>query len=65
MTGGEPDFGVTLVGVCENCAGEDEELELVWRLPAGSTEAPELWCADCRDRHPHELAENGEGQEDE
>lgn len=42
------------MGVCENCAGEDEDLSPVWRLPAGTTEAPELWCADCRDRYPHE-----------
>ncbi len=52
------------VAVCENCAGEDEELAWVWRLPSGSSESAELWCADCRDRFPYEEAEEPEGTDE-
>ena len=52
------------LAVCENCAGEDDELEWVWRLPAGSSETPELWCSDCRDRFPYEDADEAEAVDD-
>lgn len=48
--------------VCENCAGEDEELTPVW--PAtGTGDEPELWCADCRSRFPNDPADGEEGEE--
>ncbi len=46
--------------VCARCAAEDEELVPVW----ADADEPELWCADCRERHPHEPAEDGEDGED-
>ena len=50
--------------MCENCAGEDEDLAPVWRLPAGGSDEPELWCTDCRDRFAHEpLTEADESEE--
>jgi hypothetical protein len=49
---------VTGVPVCENCAAEAEDDDLVAVWPAvGDFDAPELWCGDCRDRYPHEEAE--------
>lgn len=54
----------TTLAVCENCAGEDEDLAWVWRLPPGSSESPELWCADCRDRFAHEAADEPEGTDE-
>jgi hypothetical protein len=50
--------------VCESCAGEDDELVWVWPLPADSSEGPELWCSDCRDRFPYEEADEREGAGD-
>ncbi len=53
--------------VCENCAGEDEELVPVWPEEATGDE-PELWCAECRSRFPNDPAEGegeGEGEEGE
>jgi hypothetical protein len=50
--------------LCENCAGADEELVPVWPVAGGGGETPELWCADCRDRFPHEPAEDLEGSEE-
>lgn len=58
--------------VCENCAGEDEDLELVhrlyvvpesWDTKASVTrvEEAELWCFSCRTLYPHENAEVAEG----
>ena len=54
--------------VCENCAGEDDELVLVrrlyvvpesWDTPGSVTrvEEPELWCFSCRSLYPHEVAD--------
>ena len=50
------------MAVCESCAGEeDEELTAVW--PAkGAGDEPELWCEACRDRYPHEVAEDDEAE---
>lgn len=46
-------------GVCESCAAEDEELSPVWPTAAGTeADAPQLWCADCRDRYPNEPADD-------
>ncbi len=55
--------------VCENCAGEDDDLVAVHRLyvvpdswdqAAATTrvEVPELWCFACRSMYPHEVAED-------
>ena len=54
--------------VCENCAGEDDELALVrrtyvvpesWDTPGSATTMPdtELWCWSCRSQYPHEPAD--------
>lgn len=54
--------------VCENCAGEDDDLVVVQRLyvvpetwdQAGSTvrvPTDELWCFSCRSIYPHEVAQ--------
>ncbi|TMM17221.1 MAG: hypothetical protein E6G01_06640 [Actinobacteria bacterium] len=54
--------------VCENCAGEDDELVAVHRLyvvpeswdrPGSTTkvEETELWCFSCRSLYPHEPTE--------
>lgn len=54
--------------VCENCAGEDDELVAVhrlyvvpdsWDTPGSTTrvEETELWCFSCRSLYPHEPAE--------
>jgi hypothetical protein len=54
--------------VCENCAGEDDELVAVhrlyvvpesWDTPGSTTrvEEIELWCFSCRSLYPHEPAE--------
>lgn len=54
--------------VCENCAGEDDELVLVRRVyvvpeawdTAGSrttVEQDELWCFSCRSLYPHEVVD--------
>lgn len=51
------------MAVCESCAGEDEELTPVWPATAAGDQ-PELWCADCRMRFPHELAEDGDEEDD-
>jgi hypothetical protein len=50
--------------LCENCAGTDEDLVAVWPLAPAGSDTAELWCADCRDRFAHELAEDGEGVEE-
>jgi hypothetical protein len=58
--------------VCENCAGEDDELIAVHRLyvvpeswdnPGSTTriEETELWCFSCRSLYPHEPVEASEG----
>jgi hypothetical protein len=44
------------MGVCESCAGEDEELAPVWPASAPDSEQPELWCGDCQSRYPNEPA---------
>jgi hypothetical protein len=57
--------------VCENCAGEDDDLVTVHRLyvaPGSSDQAgvmtkvdqTELWCFSCRSMYPHELGEQEE-----
>ena len=51
------------VAVCESCAGEDEDLAWVWPLPVGSSEEPQLWCGDCRDRFPFESADEPEASD--
>ncbi|MGH9276544.1 MAG: hypothetical protein ACRD12_00315 [Acidimicrobiales bacterium] len=53
---------LTAVEVCESCAGEvdDDELAPVWPADAADAEAPQLWCAACRDRYAHEPAEDDE-----
>lgn len=56
--------------VCENCAGEDSEDELVlvhrlyvvpesWDTTGSTTrvDEAELWCFSCRSLYPHEVAE--------
>ena len=59
--------------VCENCAGEDDDLVLVHRLyvvpeswdRAGSTtrvDQTELWCFSCRSLYPHELHDSPEDE---
>jgi hypothetical protein len=56
--------------VCENCAGEDDELVLVrrvyvvpeaWDTPGSRTtvEQDELWCFSCRSLYPHEVVDGG------
>ena len=54
----------TPVAVCESCAGEDEDLVWVWPLPAESSEEPQLWCGDCRDRFPNEDADELESADE-
>lgn len=50
------------MAVCENCAGErdDDELVPVWPAGGAPAEQPQLWCGDCRDRFDCELAEDDE-----
>jgi hypothetical protein len=54
--------------VCENCAGEDDDLAAVhriyvtpesWSTPASARPQPdvELWCFSCRSLYPHEIVE--------
>jgi len=46
------------MAVCESCAvEEDEELTPVWPK-ASSGDQPELWCEACRDRYPHDPADD-------
>ncbi len=54
----------TSTAVCESCAGEDEDLAWVWPLPSSSSEEPQLWCSDCRDRFPNEDADEPESSID-
>ena len=56
--------GPAAEAVCENCAGEDEDLVWVWPVPADAGGAPELWCADCRDRFPWEEADGPEASDE-
>lgn len=48
------------MAVCENCAGEDDDDELtpVWPADGTAGDAPQLWCAGCRSRFPHDPAED-------
>ena len=57
--------------VCENCAREDDDLEVVhrlyvvpesWDTPGSVTKVDEseLWCFSCRSLYPHELTEVAE-----
>lgn len=46
--------------VCARCASEDDDLTPVW----AEAEEPELWCAECRARYPHEPADDEEEAED-
>lgn len=59
---------ISSMGVCENCAVEDDELVLVrrvyvtperWDQPASYqvVEPPELWCISCASQYPNEPAE--------
>lgn len=59
-----------LMGVCENCATEDDELVLVrrvyvtperWDQPASYevVEPPELWCVSCVTQYPSEPVDQG------
>jgi len=59
--------------VCENCAGEDDDLVVVHRLyvvpdswdsPGSTTrvEETELWCFSCRSLYPHEPGEAAQEQ---
>ncbi len=48
-----------MTAVCENCAGDDEELVAVWPATA-TTDGAELWCPECRSRFPHEPATDDE-----
>jgi hypothetical protein len=48
-----------MTAVCENCAGEDEELAPVWP-EGGTTGEAELWCSECRSQFPNEAATDDE-----
>ena len=54
----------TPVAVCESCAGEDEDLAWVWPLPVDSSQEPQLWCGDCRDRFPYEDADEPQASDE-
>ena len=47
--------------VCARCAAEDEDLTPVW----ADGDEPELWCAECRERNPHEPVPEDEEDEPE
>ena len=51
------------LAVCESCGGDDDDLQPVWPA-SGAGDSAELWCGGCRDEFPHEVATDGEGDED-